>query len=794
MSERIIKWGIVLLVALIPLIFVADGYRSYNVIKVSTAGVIVLFLTLLWLSRMNETDTFHLAGNPLNLPLAIFYIVALLSLLRTTNLYEGLKGLAELSIYIFFFLLVVNHLKKEETVALIFDLIIFSASLASIYDIWVNKGIDFTTARDLHLSSFGHPNFAAQYLVIAIPLTISRFLISPTLLRKYLYLTCLLVMTLFLLLTKTRGAWLALAVSLPLMFILLIWQQRKIGRKKIIFSKGTVAAVILAILVLSLILLLPPQGLLFGKSHPLLVRAISTFDLSDYSVKVRLNLWQDVLKMAAHRPILGWGIGNFKVAHHLFRTLAERQATGEGIIFGEAHNDFLHLWVELGIFGLLAFIWLLLTALKMGKRLMAELKDNYRGLTTLGVLTAIIGTIVHAFFSSNLQIPATALTFWLMMGILAVNYNQEIASLGSERPIGRKRRNKFRYMGIWALEIGMVFIILPFFIQPLISDYYLQKGIEQSLNRNFPDALSAFNRSLKFEPQNIRAHFEQAEVLRGLRKFDQAIASYQRTQHLFPFYEPIYNNLGASYAEEKKYVEAEKEFLKATEINPLSYSGHLNLAWLYHLTGRTAEAEKQFIQALDLDKNWLLDAYPKLKAIYERGGRYGRFLEYAKAHYFLQKAISNRRMAMDKEAISNLNQAIEANPNLSDAYIWLIPLYVYYYKDEVLKDSIDPIARAIELKFKIEGLYPEEKWLYLIEGYRDFRHGEYQKARDKYKQALEIDPHFKWAFYELGRTYSPEENKPLATQAFKKALQSDPRDKIDYPKNEAVLEELRSLK
>jgi O-antigen ligase len=116
------------------------------------------------------------------------------------------------------------------------------------------------------------------------------------------------------------------------------------------------------------------------------------------SVELRISLWENALGEILQNPILGHGAASFDDAFGLI-----------------AHNDYLGLWYELGIAGLLLYILMLvhagLFALTCSCRLAGV--EKAVALAVLGLTVAIaIGSVAENYFGSNTL-------WWYFVGLLA---------------------------------------------------------------------------------------------------------------------------------------------------------------------------------------------------------------------------------------------------------------------------------------------------------------------------------------------------------------------------------------
>jgi O-antigen ligase len=88
-----------------------------------------------------------------------------------------------------------------------------------------------------------------------------------------------------------------------------------------------------------------------------------------------------------------------------------------------AHNCYLQIWAETGIFALLSFIVFIILILRQGIKTFIKTHDYI----VLGLLCAIFGFLVHSFFDNHLYSLQLAVLFWFLAGMLAaVNKTQEM--------------------------------------------------------------------------------------------------------------------------------------------------------------------------------------------------------------------------------------------------------------------------------------------------------------------------------------------------------------------------------
>ncbi len=117
------------------------------------------------------------------------------------------------------------------------------------------------------------------------------------------------------------------------------------------------------------------------------------------------------MTMIGQFPLFGVGFGAFGGVYQAYDT------TGMEYALVHAHNDYLEFLSELGVlgFGLLAFVAGLLL-FKTFRMWMTRRHPELKGLA-LGGLASAAAILTHSMTDFNLQIPANALTFSVILAL-----------------------------------------------------------------------------------------------------------------------------------------------------------------------------------------------------------------------------------------------------------------------------------------------------------------------------------------------------------------------------------------
>jgi len=135
-----------------------------------------------------------------------------------------------------------------------------------------------------------------------------------------------------LVLTYSKGGWVAFAVGMAAFALML---GRALLRRHARLVAGVVAAAAAAFALLLATKVVPVQ---------IFRDFVTSFD-------IRVGYWQGALSMARDHPVGGVGLGTFGDRYPRYRPLLAHPAQ-------DTHNDYLQVLAELGVPGLLAFLWL----------------------------------------------------------------------------------------------------------------------------------------------------------------------------------------------------------------------------------------------------------------------------------------------------------------------------------------------------------------------------------------------------------------------------------------------------
>ena len=253
----------------------------------------------------------------------------------------------------------------------------------------------------------------------------------------------------------------------------------------------------------------------------------------------------------------------------------------------------------------------------------------------------------------------------------------------------------------------------------------LERAIRYRGEGKYTDAVTIYQELIRVQPNNpiIYDRLAQTEAQKG--NFSTAVDNYRQAIDL-GIDNPVwtYKNLGDALREENRLDEAESAYLKAIEIdvnNPFVYD---SLGQMYQCQGNFSQAIDNYRQAIELEIDEPTWTYKNLVNVLTAANR----IEEAQ---LVDREALNLRLNKSSQPVKTESPAASPikNPN------WL----------------------------KIHNL-----------GDLAFQSNEWLKAATFYQQSIELNPHYFWSHFNLGRAFHSLEKWDEAMLAYQQAVKIAP--------------------
>ena len=374
------------------------------------AVTVILFLSLLAITAFLMRKSLHWdwkwTKTPLDIPIIGLLVLSVLSGIFSMHRPSSLSAISLLMSHLVLFYLSVNVIQYraylKQLIYLIISLGVILCAFGFIkwygfnpFPWWEYPDLEQINIHRLS-STYVNANNFSGYLEMILPVIIGLILTGYVSRRKFPMILLSLLMLWALIITYSRGGWIASAAGLLFLSIMLTI-DRHVNRKKIMLLLGS------SILVASFLILF---------STSLTDRFLSIWQQSFLpSFRGRIIAWHGIIKMISDYPFLGIGPGTFETI------FSQYQPPGLLAYYSKAHNDYLQFISEVGILFIPIFFWAAVQLFRTGFGKMKNTSRLIRG-TTAGAMAGIVSILVHSIVDFNLHIPANSLLFTILAAIV----------------------------------------------------------------------------------------------------------------------------------------------------------------------------------------------------------------------------------------------------------------------------------------------------------------------------------------------------------------------------------------
>ena len=420
-----------------------------------------------------------------------------------------------------------------------------------------------------------------------------------------------------LILSMVRGAWVGLVIGLSVpLWVLFRRQHSYRATRAISFRSLLTGTLLLGVAALVAYTLWPPETWTFEE------RVASILDPWTDSLQTRLIAWQGTLRMIKDYLWTGVGVGNFTLAFVPYRSAIHYDKPGTR--FEHPHNEYLALWAELGLLGVVAFLWLIVRIVRLSSRLTKAPGSNTGMLA--GVLGCLAASAVYANFFYVFNVPASAMNLALLLGVLD-GMSWEAGRNVREAPSNDAQASPLALA--WLLPGLCVLYLLCFqyFLRPLGGQIHYFLAEPEFQEGRMEAGLEHLAKAVKWHPQSFVIKFRRTAVLFVMKRYEEAIQEAKAVLEIHPKMEIAYGIMASAYVQLGDVETGKDLFLQALAINPNYPHALNNLGVLAHQEGRKVEAEILLLKAKEILVRTEMSPYVNLGNLYRLAGRYREALE-----------------------------------------------------------------------------------------------------------------------------------------------------------------------
>jgi len=366
----------------VPLIFTFRTIEVARHIKFLVIRLTMFTAFSLWLLGSAHERRFSLRVPRLNLPVVVYGAACTLASLFAFNRAYSLAVLHDLLWCMVIFVVVANSKFDEKSFVSVAGAIVCAAFLAASFGVLQRFNLAFNEwyappGEPIGTpSSFGHRNFAAEYMAASAPFAVALFLRVRSYLWKIAALLGVLVILFHLFLAGSRASLIGLiSAALFCVVITSVSFLRKLSRSSAdkfvdLVRKSARRWEFQVLVGCAVVFFLLAPFLLRPDFREFIRDAQTTLSLERESNLVRLATWQSSADLAVANPLVGVGPGNYEVFLPEHWNMVDKvRYARKNMVSNRAHNAYLQIACDAGFLGLGSFVWIIAAALVVGVRL-----------------------------------------------------------------------------------------------------------------------------------------------------------------------------------------------------------------------------------------------------------------------------------------------------------------------------------------------------------------------------------------------------------------------------------------
>jgi O-antigen ligase len=412
---------VILQLGAVAVVLAASPYKAFDLDRYFVPKELVLHVAAALTALLLVAKRSRLTLSIVDRLLAGFLILSLISTIFATNVWVAERAfaisLSGLALFWVASALRRAGLVRPLVVALAVGVVVCAAtSLAQAYGVET----EYFSLNRAPGGTLGNRNFVAHLCAIGMPVVVLVALTSKRGIGSAFGGIAMAFVAAALVMSRSRGAWLAVLVSLvPVALLALItwnrWCEARTVRRLMVLgisaAIGAVAAVAL------------PNRLEWKSENPYLESATGLVNYKGGSGAGRIVQYTNSLKMALAHPILGVGPGNWPVAYPKYASKNDPSMSQDDGLTSNPwpSSDWVAYLSERGVIG---FALLLLALVGLAWRSVRDIwigyaRDGERVLTAIALVGTLAATAVVGAFDAVLLVAVPTYFVWTLAGALA---------------------------------------------------------------------------------------------------------------------------------------------------------------------------------------------------------------------------------------------------------------------------------------------------------------------------------------------------------------------------------------
>ena len=582
-------------VLIIPFIFTNHTIDPTSSLRFTFLSISLLMVILVFsysILRKTKTWDVSILGRFI-FPILILYLgISALSLFKAINLQEGIFDLFKIFVSVVFIIISsIILVNIPNGVSLLSKTVIITGGISAAIGMCQYYHLAFNSipGNFVIYGTMTNKNLFASFLFLTLPFSLYGFfeLKNPWnflgVIASVLTLWCIF-------LAASRAVWFSLLVSICSVGIIswFILRKLKIDRKEKIRYLTKVSVLVVTVFCLCTVSYFSGSNI---TDEPLKGKVVSATNLSGSTNQLRYQLWNKTFSMIADYPLLGVGLGNWKINIPKYGTKGLPSQDGR-IQYIRPHNDFLWVWAETGLLGFLSYLLIFIISIYYLFKLLRQIENLKDKFFVLMMLFGIIGFIVISVFSFPKERIAHLIFFNVLVVVTIVMYHQKFGL--------KRKRGTIPIFPILIFSLIILGFSLVIGYQKFRFEMHMKKAYNyweaNQWNKMLTETEKAQNSFFNMDPNASPVYWIQGIANMYLGEKEDALKDFQKATAFHPFLMQLLNNLATCYGLLNDNSNAVKYYKKVLEISPQYENSLRNLSVIYYNMGNYEDALKTYSQ------------------------------------------------------------------------------------------------------------------------------------------------------------------------------------------------------
>lgn len=672
-------------------------------------NIVVFLLSINFLNKSISSYRNIITNNTV-LFYALFLIFSLFSFLKSENIAESLITFSNYfsTFFCFLNLLVLAKFVKQPKVFfvnLFFVLFLVEIILVFYPMLQDLKNVKTVSARSQrYIGAAANINITSFAIVFKLPIAFYFMEIRKKIVSKISVSFLIFISFLILFILNTRGAFISIIIIIFMYFFIILLNiiRERNYKKELIKLCFVVTPLIFSILASNFLLSSQKENTIYNRASTI------SFSTQDGSVNQRIRFYKQALESISNSPFLGIGIGNWKLKSIEYDKL---DIIGY-IVPYHAHNDYLQIAAESGVFALLFYLLIFLSIIFIIYELYKKDKSNS---IYLILFTSLLIYLLDSLLNFPVSRPINQLSLMLLF-VLIINMKYSNTQIKSDT-------SKYK-------NLSILFLFLFSFISAYSSyKNFISLQDQLLLTRDYDGSTNILS------TKNM--HLVQ-------EKFPNLTATVL----------PITDVKARYYIKEKKYPEAIDKIMSTKSYNP--YIGYRESLLFQAYTG---------LKMNDSAYKYIKIAFHKLPNNELHSTQYFNLLRQRRDSTELIEAFKLATIKTPLLWKSYLNSISEIIGPGDKKLVSIIDSLIKVYPNDIGFSEMSKFIKIGKKNFASSILLGNKADEY-------FKINEFEKAINLYEQAIDKDPD-EYAYYEnLGFSYHKLGDFKNAKKYLKRVIKS----------------------